>query len=654
MPLPWEQDYGGGAPAAAAPAGMPWERDYGEKAAKPAEDKGTFLHPKRPTSEGWQYTRERLMQYPGLVAGAIADALEAGPKLMGDVVEGRVPATSPEAITRSLDAASFATPVTPARLTGAQIARRTAMADADRAAIAGGAPGGAPMFNPAHVDPDIVPPPASAEAAQISKDLGAPLPSGLVSGSPAVQAATQAARQLPFVGQQIDERVAGTIRAAGEKVGGVAEDLSGGPVPGRAVTGANTRSSLQSVIDRNNDQIENVYNDLRANYIEGHKFANLKSTKATRDAILKERRGAGMSNPNAGLADINELLSSGRSFNALVRARAEVGKIIGLAKNNPNPGFNVGDFKRLYGSLTSDMENAVRANGRIGVHPDQAAAAFRNANSAAQQIIDRNASIQRILNIKSDEQMVGHIINAAKDRTGNARVLWELRNQMPVKDFEEIAGLGLSELGHNPTTNTFSLAKFARGWNDMGDFAKSTLIRDQSHRKALDDIAKLGSFLKDADKYANTSGTGRATALAGLLGAGGGAVMSLEPAKILAVLGGAGAGLTLARVLARPTTASSLRRWLSAYARMERQTAARTFSSPGSPRHAAAATLAVATKNLITNLRDMPEAETPPSRALPASPRKDQTRATSVPSLPPPGRSSSLPRPRPRDRESSR
>jgi hypothetical protein len=610
MPAPWEQDYGAPAAPAAPTGGMPWEKDYGGKDAAPEEDRGTFLHPKRPSTEGWQYVKDRISQYPGLVAGAITDALKAGPSLMGDIVEGRLDAGSPEAVRRSLKAVSILNPTSVASRTGLQLARRAAMQEGDeaaaRAAIAGqpvpmitarGAPAAAPAPNP-----DFLPPPANFAAAQTANDLGAPLPAGLVSPTPGVQAATQAARQLPFVGQKIDERVGDTIKAAGGRVGEIAEDLSGGPVAGRAVTGANTRSSLESVIDRNNQQIDRTYDDLRSNYIEGNKLAALKNTRTARDAIVKQRTGAGMANPAAGLADVNELLSRGRSFDSLVRARADVGKTIGLAKNNPNPGFNVGDFKRLYAALTSDMENAVRANGRIGVHPDTAAQAFRNANSAADQIIDRNAGIQRILNIKSDEQMVGHIINAAKDRTGNARTLYELRSQMPRQDFEEIVGLGLSELGHNPATNQFSLAKFARGWNDMGDFAKSTLIRDPGHRKALDDIAGLGSFLKDADKYANTSGTGRATALAGLLGLAGGAVASLDPAKLAGVLGAAGGGMTLARILARPATASSLRRWLSAY-----RTQARTPTPGGT------ATLAIATRNLVTNLRDLPAAGEAPA-----------------------------------------
>lgn len=574
--------------------------------AKP-EDKGTFLHPKRPTSEGGQYVWDRLKQYPGLVAGTVLDTLKAGPELMGDVVEGRVPATSKEGITRGMEAASVMTGASPAYRTGAQIAGR-----------ATGRLAAPELPNPAYV-----PPPSNFGMAGVASDLGAPLPAGLVSPNAGVQAATQAARQLPFVGQMIDEKVGNAVKAAGERVNNIAENLNRGDIPDRAVTGANTRSSLEGVIDRNNDAITSVYDNLRNQYIDSTKPGSMKNTRQALKGILRERYNAGMENPQSGLGDAIELVGEGRNFDGLVRARAQVGKMIGLAKNNPNPGFDVGDFKRLYGAMSSDMAGVVRSSVRPGVNPDQAVDALLNANSAAENLIGRNANIQRLLNIKSDESMVGSVINSARDKTGNARVLWELRNQMPKQDFEEIVGLGLSELGHNASNNQFSLAKFATEWNKMSDFAKGTLISDKGHRKALDDIASLGSFLKDADKYLNTSGTGRATSLSALVGAGAGAVATLDVKKILGVLGAAAGGGLVARVLSRPVTASSLRRWLEAY-----QSQART------PSLARKAVLAVATRNLLSNVGDMPEAAQG-TAAGPARIQKEQSRATSTPFPPP-------------------
>jgi hypothetical protein len=212
-------------PPPQAPQADPWAgfSDAGPNAASAAaEDKGTFLHPKRPASTGWQYTKERLAQYPGLVAGAVLDALKAGPELMRDVATGQTDPLSEEGIRRGFDTAAVISPTSAASRTGLQIARRAAMKDLDEGAAARGLTPAAPIRSP-----DYRARPASFEAAQTASDLGAPLPAGIVSQTPGIQAATQAARQLPFVGQQIDERVGQTIKAAGERVGNIAEDLAG-------------------------------------------------------------------------------------------------------------------------------------------------------------------------------------------------------------------------------------------------------------------------------------------------------------------------------------------------------------------------------------------------------------------------------------------
>src|SRR5262249_31266392 len=156
-----------------------------------------------------------------------------------------------------------------------------------------------------------------------------------------------------------------TLGAAGGRVNEIAEDLAGG-IPDRATAGANLRPSLGKVIEDNNAAIDTAYDTVRRG-TDPNLFRTLPRTRAALHGIVRARRGAGMANPEAGLADVQNLLTSGRSLNGLIRARNDVGKIIGLAENNPNPGFNVGDFRRLYAAMTGDMEGIVRTNAHI--HP---------------------------------------------------------------------------------------------------------------------------------------------------------------------------------------------------------------------------------------------------------------------------------------------
>jgi hypothetical protein len=89
--------------------------DLWDKSKAQPPNKGTFLHPVKPTEPGWGSVGERIMQYPGLIAGKVADALKSGPQLMGDVAAGRVDPTSREGVGRAFDVAATFSPAAPQR-----------------------------------------------------------------------------------------------------------------------------------------------------------------------------------------------------------------------------------------------------------------------------------------------------------------------------------------------------------------------------------------------------------------------------------------------------------------------------------------------------------------------------------------------------------
>jgi hypothetical protein len=161
---------------------------------------------------------------------------------------------------------------------------------------------------------------------------------------------------------------------------------------------------------------------------------------------------------------------------------------------------------------------------------------------------------------------------------------------MAPEDFSHISGVALSELGHNPTTGTFSLNKFATGWDKLSPQAKSVMFAPQ-HRAFLDDIAQLGFHLKNAEQYANRSqtalGTGLRTALATATGAVGSLALTGDIMPIVSALGAAGGGYALAGALSRPATAATLAKW---------SRAALNYST--TPSVATRATLKIATQNL--------------------------------------------------------
>jgi hypothetical protein len=522
---------------------------------------GDFLHPVKPApGSGWRGVGRRLLQYPGIVAGGIVDA----GKTLGKVAHGEIDAASPEAIGASATIGSTFGPGSVAAGTGRQIAR---------------------MADPGYTTtPKITP---NIQAAQTAADVGSPLPAGIVSPTPGVQALTQGFRQVPFVGPSITHSVQNTINATGRRVGEIAEDLSGGAVPDRGTVGAQTKQSLQNVIADNKSKIDFAYDDLRNNHINPDAMASVPRTEAALRGILRERRVAG-NNSNSDLKDVINLSDQGTTFNGLQRARSDIINQIEADDINPHPGFQGGDLKRIKAAMTADLEGIARYHAKST--PDQAVESFRNANDTAAMLIERNNAIAKLIGNTSDEGLTGKLINASRDKGGHAQLLAELRSQMPRDEFEKISGIAIHELGNTP--DGFSLSRFATGWGKMSSSAKSVLVADPAHRAALDDISRLGSFLKGADKYRNTSNTAHAVGIGGILAHL--AEAGVNPESLSHLGGALAGGYAISRVLGRPVSASSLRRWLETARNSARVGPARVGSTNTA--------LSIATRNLLNNL----------------------------------------------------
>lgn len=547
MADPWEMNWG--QTAAPVTAKAPWEMDWGSS-DKPAEA----------ASSGKSFT-EKLGETSW---GHLAKDVYSAVTLPGDVYSGKVAAGSPEEMDRARSAAMFLTPGS-AALRGGE-------------GIAGAA-----------LSPRATELPANIQAAKTAEELGAPLPYGLATDSKALQATTKAAQQLPLVGPKIGEQAAKTVQAAGGKVGDIADELSGGVVD-RASAGATLRPSIKGVIDSNNSRIDDAFSQLRG-MIDHQDPVELPTTDKVLKQVVAERQAAGQSNPKAGLEDVHNLVDQGATFNGLQRARSDIGN--SLSFGTANPGFNAGDLKRVYGAMSQDMEHVVSLSAKEGVEPAQAINALRNANSTAAPIIEFNKKLQQLSGISSDESLVGTLTKAAQNKTGNVKLLAQLRQTMPQEDFQQIAGTALSELGHNQASGKFSLNQFATKWEGLGDRAKNVLF-SPDHKEALDNIAALGRHMKDADKFANTSNTAGAAAWGKLIAGGAAAVGALaygDVSLLIKGLAGAGAGLGLASQLAKPVGASTIAKWTRAAVLADHaHTPARLAS------------FRLATRNLLSNL----------------------------------------------------
>jgi hypothetical protein len=248
----------------------------------------------------------------------------------------------------------------------------------------------------------------------------------------------------------------------------------------------------------------------------------------------------------------------------LQRVRSDFGRKTKFGE--PNPGFNEGERKSLYGAMSTDMENGVRQAARPGIDGEDAVGALHAAHDAASDLIDQNAALYQLSRKSSNEGLAGSLIGAAADKTGNIAMLRQLKGQLPPEQFQTVSGQLLNELGHSTATNSFSLDQFTTNWNKLSPAAKAALF-DAGHAKTLDGIANMGKFLKTADKYKGFSNTAHGVGLFAVLEHFGEALGQLTKGNVGPLIGtaaGAGAGLGLGKLLARPATASAVARWTRA------------------------------------------------------------------------------------------
>jgi hypothetical protein len=402
-------------------------------------------------------------------------------------------------------------------------------------------------------------------AAATAEQLGAPLPRGLASDNAAINATTSKIRSVPLLGSRVSSAVDAVQAAAGRRIERIASGASHAP-PDRALAGSTLRPAIQNVIEKNNREIDKAYADLRR-IADTNKFGATPNTRTAVEAIVKARRGAGIAKPEKGLEDVLSLLRKGMTFNQLQRARNHFAQIIEWAKTNPNPGFDLADLRRIYAAMTGDMKGIIRQHAHV--HPDRAADALDLAHMSAKTFIEQNGTLQRVLNVRADERLVGSLVTAAQEKTGNLRMLAELRSGLPPDDFHMIAGSLLNELGHNSATGEFSLNKFVTQWDKISRNAKQILFSPQ-HLQNIEDIVAMGAHIKGALRESNTSHTAGVLMLfdlardAILLGATMTAgTMSGETAVAGAL---ATPAIIFSHWLASPAGASSIARWLRARA----------------------------------------------------------------------------------------
>lgn len=236
---------------------------------------------------------------------------------------------------------------------------------------------------------------------------------------------------------------------------------------------------------------------------------------------------------NQRLARINEKLrtDAGKDgfvpFGALQGLRTRIGEM--LASNELIDDVPRGKLKRLYSSLSNDLEAAALSSG------PEAASAFRRANKFYKRQIRKVDDFLRPIARKANPE---DIFRAATQGRDGATRIGAVRTSLKPKEWNVVASAVLKRMGRarsgaqDDLGEVFSTETFLTNWNNLDDTAKDALfkgVRESQDtldlRSNLDTVAKAASDIRAGSAaLSNPSGTSAAgvnagTVILGLLGA---------------------------------------------------------------------------------------------------------------------------------------
>lgn len=254
----------------------------------------------------------------------------------------------------------------------------------------------------------------------------------------------------------------------------------------------------------------------------------------------------------------------GLPFEGLRRTRTDIGRDLDNPVIAGSTGAQNDAMRGLYGALTQDMNEAAAANGALA----QITKADRYTRFNMGQNIP---ALQKIADMDAPEKAFRFALQEGKD---GATRLSRLRRNFKGEEWNDVAGTVLGRMGvakpgaQDATGEAFSVSTFMTNWSNLSSEAREALFggtRYAQLREPLDRLIRIGSALKETDKMANPSGTGRQLAYFAVMSSLGGLAGQAAAGD---VQGGAVAGLAgsvvAPRVAAKLITSPRFVNWLAA------------------------------------------------------------------------------------------
>lgn len=290
-----------------------------------------------------------------------------------------------------------------------------------------------------------------------------------------------------------------------------------GQVTDETGAGQAIRRGAAKFMDDKADQSTKLYNRIQ---VADDAPASLASTRAMLGTLTNPIK----SNPELSslMADktlkgyLDALSKGGLSWADLKAFRSKIGEMAGKARFSDN-GSDV-DLKRLYGAISSDMEATAKAAGPKVFEQFKRANRFHRAKET--RIESVLAPILGKVTDKGDEAVFQALNRTAQRESGNAAMASQAFRSLPADEAGAVRATLISKMGQNRAGDEFSPTMFVSQWGKLSDRAKAVWFSDRGLRQDLDALATLTGGMKAAQQYANTSNTGLAVNVGGLIAGG--------------------------------------------------------------------------------------------------------------------------------------
>lgn len=395
--------------------------------------------------------------------------------------------------------------------------------------------------------------PASSRATDVAEAAARQnidVPLSVATDSRIVQEAGYRSGQLPWVvGKPMRDATARAGQQLEDGVSGVAQSIGGTTreTAGDSIQRAGSRWINQRMRDID-DRVYGRVNDL----MPSTSAQPLTSTRrAVQEVTRRAKEGAV---PDPSVATVREAIArDGMTFDGMQRLRSHVGTKLAQARRAGST--TKGGLGRLYAALSDDMQSLVEAQGGPA-----ARRAWHRANRIHELMEDRKSEIARVIGRQADAeptQVFNRLQAIMTDARSNTSRLSQVRRAVGPDAWDDFSGAVVSQLGRN-RAGEFQPGQFVSDWNRMTPRAKQMLIRNEQHRKSINDYVTIAERFRDQHRqFANPSGsatTGTAIGMGAWL---------LSDAQS-AVVGGLG-GHMIAHLLSRPATAQSIARYSRAF-----------------------------------------------------------------------------------------